>query len=141
MTADDSTDSTDSGGPNESTTDSTDSGGPDEPATGPPRDYPGRGPAGSDAADERGRPRPSYDVPAGETAAECGYCGRPLPDEGLLALHRGLAHSGELTPDERSSFESAREAEGERLRLFRLKSLAALVVLYFGLLMTYALVT
>jgi hypothetical protein len=70
---------------------------------------------------------------------DCRYCGRRFAREEWLALHRGLDHEGrELTTEERAAFEAAREAEDYELRLFRLKALAALVVLYFGFVMAYA---
>ncbi|MFB6120667.1 MAG: C2H2-type zinc finger protein [Halobacteriaceae archaeon] len=77
---------------------------------------------------------------APDSAPTCDRCGEPFPDEHLLALHRGHAHE-DLTPTERSAFEDAREAETGSLRLFRLQALGALVLLYFGFLMAYAVVT
>jgi len=87
------------------------------------------------------RPDPAdYDVPADATPADCEYCGRQFATESLLALHRGQAHGAELDADQREAYESAHEAEDDDLRRFRLKALAVLVLLYFGLLMIYALV-
>jgi hypothetical protein len=74
-----------------------------------------------------------------EDAVRCAYCDRPFGDERRLALHRGLVHEHELTPEERAAFEDTRETEREELRLFRLKALGVLVLLYFGLLMAFAL--
>ncbi|WP_436930374.1 C2H2-type zinc finger protein [Halosimplex halobium] len=82
----------------------------------------------------------AYEVPPDETAAECEYCGRPFESEGLLALHRGRAHEAAITDDERAAYEEAYEAESGQLGRFRLKALAILVLLYFGLLMVYAVV-
>jgi len=82
----------------------------------------------------------AYDVPPDRPAVDCDYCGRPFADESLLALHRGLAHSADLTEAEHAAFEATYETETGQLRRFRLKTLAALVFLYFGLLMVYALV-
>ena len=81
-----------------------------------------------------------YDVPADADPERCPECGRPFVREELLALHRGQAHAETLGEDEIEAFEDAYDGESERLRLFRLKALIALIVLYFGLLMTYALV-
>lgn len=83
----------------------------------------------------------AYDVPADVDAAVCGECGRPFPDADLLALHRGLDHAGSIEGADRETVERARAAESRRLRLFRLRALVGLVVLYFGLLMVYAVVT
>jgi len=82
----------------------------------------------------------AYDVPPDETPVECEYCDRPFESAGLLALHRGRAHESALTEDQRTAYEEAYEAESGQLGRFRLKALAALVLLYFGLLMVYAVV-
>ena len=71
---------------------------------------------------------------------ECPYCGRPFAREEWLDLHRGHSHPNDLTADEIDSFREAHAAEEAALRRFRLKALATLLVLYFGLLMVYALV-
>lgn len=81
----------------------------------------------------------TYDVPSGEPAYECPYCGRPFPEERLLALHRGLDHLDRLDDEERDAFESAYAAETEPLKRYRIAAVGVLVVLYFGLLMAFAL--
>lgn len=86
-------------------------------------------------------PERDYDVPDGAAAATCPDCGRPFPDEALLALHRGHDHDAALDDGGREAVERARAAEAADLRLFRIKALGALVLLYFGLLMVYAVVT
>jgi len=73
--------------------------------------------------------------------ATCERCGERFPSERLRDLHRGLEHYADLGADERSAYEAAYESETEDLHSFRLRALAALVVLYFGFLMTYAVVT
>jgi len=85
--------------------------------------------------------RAAYDVPAAVTAHTCAYCGQPFASEDLLVLHRGQAHADAIGDDELADFEAAFEAESDELRLFRLKAVGALIVLYFGLLMVYALAT
>jgi hypothetical protein len=80
------------------------------------------------------RPAPDASAPT------CAHCGDAFPTERLLALHRGRAHEAELGPTERTACEEAIEAESAALRLFRLKALGGVVLLYFGLLVTYALV-
>jgi hypothetical protein len=82
----------------------------------------------------------TYDVPPGASPVECAYCGRPFESEGLLALHRGRAHGSAITDDERTAYEEVHDAESGQLQRFRLKALAILVLLYFGLLMVYAVV-
>lgn len=68
----------------------------------------------------------------------CEYCDRRFAENDLLALHRGLAHGGQLAEREREAFETAYAGEEEELRLFRLKALLALMVLYFLLLFAYS---
>jgi hypothetical protein len=80
-------------------------------------------------------------VPDGETAHACDRCGRPFPDAESLTLHRGLTHYGDLTSEEREAFADAYESEETDLRRFRIVSLGLLVLLYFGFLMVYAVVT
>ncbi|MFB6224083.1 MAG: C2H2-type zinc finger protein [Haloarcula sp.] len=81
-----------------------------------------------------------YDVPPDATAYDCSYCGRPFARESWLALHRGLAHPNELDEEEVEAFRAAHEDEEEALSTFRLQALGALVLIYFFLLMVYALV-
>lgn len=69
---------------------------------------------------------------------ECAYCGRRFADGDLLALHRGFEHPAAIDDEERAAFETAYAAEDEDLRLFRLKALLALIVLYFTLLFAYS---
>lgn len=72
--------------------------------------------------------------------ATCERCGERFPSERLRDLHRGLEHYRDLTDAERAAYEAAYESETEDLQSFRLRALAALVLLYFGFLMTYAVV-
>lgn len=81
------------------------------------------------------------DVPPDATPHVCEHCGQPFARERHLALHRGLEHAASLSEAERQAYESAHDEEVEELRRFRLLALAALVALYFGFLMTYAVVT
>ncbi|WP_232701319.1 DUF7410 domain-containing protein [Halobacterium wangiae] len=74
-------------------------------------------------------------------AVECPHCGEPFHDERLRDLHRGLEHYDGLDDAERDAFEEAYLAENADLRSFRLRALAVLVMLYFGFLMVYAVVT
>lgn len=80
------------------------------------------------------------DTTALDDAPRCSYCGETFPTERLRALHRGLEHYDSLDDDERDAFEDAYHDESEDLRSFRLRALAVLVALYFGFLMTYAVV-
>lgn len=80
-------------------------------------------------------------VPADESPVECPYCGRPLESEQLLVLHEGLKHWERLSSDRRERFRDAYQDENEDLRTFRLKMLGLLVLLYFGFLFAYSVVT
>ncbi len=73
-------------------------------------------------------------------ARECDYCGHPFPTTYRLVLHKGLEHPQQLDDDEEDAFLSARADEEDELRTLRLKALGALVLLYFGFLMLYAIV-
>lgn len=81
------------------------------------------------------------EIPSDATPARCPYCDDAFPDEELLALHVGLDHGDVCTPEERERFEEAFEAETEDVRLFQLQAVGMLVLLYFGLLITYAVAT
>jgi len=70
----------------------------------------------------------------------CPYCERRFAREEWRALHLGRAHADRLDEGERESVRAAREQEAEALRLFRLQALVALVLLYFGFLIVYAVV-
>ncbi|NHN49928.1 C2H2-type zinc finger protein [Halostella sp. JP-L12] len=80
-------------------------------------------------------------VPPGETTHDCPYCGRPFSDPEYRTLHVGLDHHEECTEAELEAFQDAYREEGEEIRLFRLKAIGALVLLYFGFLFTYSFVT
>jgi hypothetical protein len=82
-----------------------------------------------------------FDVPPGADAVRCSRCGQPFARDRHLALHRGLDHWSGLTDDEREAFEAARADEEADLRRFRIVALGVLVLVYFGFLFVYALVT
>ncbi|MFC6951353.1 DUF7410 domain-containing protein [Halorubellus litoreus] len=88
------------------------------------------------ATDTEGRVATS--VPADATAHECPYCERPFTREDRVALHVGLQHYDVCTPGEEEAFEAAYLAENAEIRRYRLKAAVALILLYFGLLMVYA---
>ena len=71
---------------------------------------------------------------------DCPYCDRRFAREEWLALHRGLEHGERVGETEREAFEAAYDAEAEGIRLFQLKALAVLVLVYFGFLLVYAFV-
>jgi hypothetical protein len=81
-----------------------------------------------------------YDVPDNAPTHECPYCGRPFAREEWLALHRGLEHPSRLDNEEVAAFRDAHDEEEEAIGTFRLQALGALVLVYFCLLMIYALV-
>ena len=79
-------------------------------------------------------------APDGTTAGtfDCPYCGRRFAREGYRDLHLGQVHADRLDAAERAAYEEARDAEAEEIRMFRLKALAVLVLVYFGFLIVYA---
>ena len=79
-----------------------------------------------------------YHVPSEEDGVVCEYCGAPFADARFRALHWGLEHDERLTDDQQARFEEAVADETDDLRLFRLKALGLLVLVYFGLMMAYA---
>jgi hypothetical protein len=70
----------------------------------------------------------------------CPYCGQPFAAERLRTLHYGLSHPEDLDEAEVTAFREAHADESDAIRQFRLRALGALVVLYFLLLMVFALV-
>lgn len=86
------------------------------------------------------RPRRPTDGsrPPTDGAPLCPYCGRPFPTPRIRALHLGRTHPTRLTGAEHERFEAASAAEAAELRRLRLWAIAALVVLYFGLLFAYS---
>jgi hypothetical protein len=80
-------------------------------------------------------------VPPDAPVHRCAYCDRPFAAESFLVLHRGLAHADVLSAAEREVFESAYADEEADLGRFRIVALGLLVLLYFGFLFTFAVVT
>jgi hypothetical protein len=80
---------------------------------------------------------PSDPAGTGETF-DCPYCDRRFAREAYRDLHLGQEHGARLDAGEREAYEAAHDAEAEAIRLFRLKALAVLVLVYFGFLMVYA---
>jgi hypothetical protein len=78
------------------------------------------------------------EVSAHDGPAACPYCGERFGRARYRDLHLGHVHPEALGEAERAAVEAARDAEAEALRMFRLKALAALVVVYFGFLVVYA---
>lgn len=68
----------------------------------------------------------------------CPYCGTGFPTANLREFHLWQRHAEELSDAERERITAAYEAEQTDLREFRMKALAALVLLYFGFLLAYA---
>jgi len=86
-------------------------------------------------------PVATADPPDDDRTHDCPYCDRPFAREEYRTLHVGLDHPDDCTESEVEAFQAAYREESEELRLFRLKAVGALVVLYFGFLFTYSLVT
>jgi hypothetical protein len=85
--------------------------------------------------------RPATAVPDGESpAARCPYCERPFASERLRAIHVGETHADRATDAERTTYESARDEEGDSLFVYHLKIIGALVALYAILVVLYMVV-
>ena len=67
----------------------------------------------------------------------CRVCGRAFPESRLLVLHRGVRHAAALTDAEKEAYVEAYREEEAALHSFRIRALAVLVVLYFGVLFLY----
>jgi len=83
-------------------------------------------------------PSPETHIPEDETPVVCPYCGFELPDDEQCRLHLGLEHYGELGEAEREAFKRNYTEEETALNRFRIIALGALVALYFGFLVVYA---
>lgn len=73
-----------------------------------------------------------------KSGPKCTYCGRTFATEDLLALHYGHQHENQLNTEEWTAYNAAYEAEADALRLYRLKAVGMIVVLYFSFLFAYA---
>jgi len=80
-------------------------------------------------------------VPDDADAHRCPYCDRPFASRERVDLHVGLQHYEGCDDAQADAFEDAYTAENQSIRLFRLKAAAVVVLLYFGLLMVYSVVT
>lgn len=91
------------------------------------------------------RPKPDterqFEVPTDATPHRCPHCSRPFVTERQRDLHVGLRHGDLAEEQEQTAAGRAVEVERDDLRRFRLKALGVLVILYFGLLFTYSIVT
>lgn len=74
------------------------------------------------------------------TPATCPTCDREFASSRLRTLHRGEAHPDHLDDEGWNAVVAAREAEAADLRRLRLRMGLALVCLYFGFVVLYALV-
>ncbi|MFB6304350.1 MAG: C2H2-type zinc finger protein [Haloferacaceae archaeon] len=97
---------------------------------------------GTDAAGHAGGDEgPATAVPPDAPVYECEHCGRPFASERYRALHRGRVHPSALSEAEREDYEAALAEERADIRRFRIVALGVLVLVYFGFLFAYALVT
>ncbi|MDS0299354.1 DNA-binding protein [Halogeometricum sp. S1BR25-6] len=76
-------------------------------------------------------------TPEDSESSVCRVCGRTFPEPRLLVLHRGVRHAGALTDEEKEAYTEAYRDEEAALHSFRIRALAVLVVLYFGVLFLY----
>ena len=81
-----------------------------------------------------------YDIPPETDVQDCPYCDRPFAEADQRDIHIGVDHADAMTDEQREAFEAAWAAEDDALRQYRIIAVGVLVLIYFGLLMTYALV-
>ncbi|ADJ15698.1 DUF7410 domain-containing protein [Halalkalicoccus jeotgali] len=74
---------------------------------------------------------------ADEAPATCPECGRPFARTEYVTLHLGLDHPEVLSESDRERFVEVYRGETEEMKRFRLKALAALLLVYFGFLYLY----
>lgn len=84
-----------------------------------------------------GEPDPTTGAGAETPEFVCDECSRAFYTEDLLVLHRGVRHSKALDAAEQEAYREAYAAEERKIRSFRLRALAVLVLLYFGFLFLY----
>lgn len=79
-------------------------------------------------------------VPADDPQYDCAYCDRVFARERHRDLHRGQAHPDRVGESAAAAYRAAVESERESLVRYRYVALGALVVLYFGFLVAFAVV-
>ncbi|HMB49939.1 DUF7410 domain-containing protein [Natronoarchaeum rubrum] len=80
---------------------------------------------------------PVVSVPEDASAQQCPYCDRAFHEERHRTLHKGLDHPDRIDDAEREAFQDAYRGETDEIKVFRMKVLGSLVVLYFFLLFAY----
>lgn len=81
-----------------------------------------------------------HDSPV-EACETCPYCDREFPNQDILTHHKGHTHADDLSERERDSVRDALNRETTQLRTYQLQALILLILLYFGFLLVYAVVT
>lgn len=83
-------------------------------------------------------PTTEVSVPSGSETYGCPHCGRVFPRARQRDLHRGQDHPAVLDDDEVDAYREAAQSEWDSLRRYRYVALGALVLLYFGFLIAFA---
>jgi len=84
---------------------------------------------------------PEFAVPDGERrTARCPHCDRPFRTDRLYALHLGEVHPEACADDDRERYDEAYREESHDLFTFHAKVVVSLLLLYFGVTYTYAVV-
>ncbi|WP_331236444.1 DUF7410 domain-containing protein [Natronorarus salvus] len=84
---------------------------------------------------------PEFAIPDDERpASRCPHCERPFRTDRLADLHLGEVHSESCSEAERESYEEAYREESHDLFTFHAKVVVSLLLLYFGVSYTYAVV-
>lgn len=79
--------------------------------------------------------------PSVEAYETCPYCDREFPNQDILTHHKGRTHADDLSERERDAVRAALKQETTQLRMYQLEALILLILLYFGFLLVYAVVT
>jgi len=93
---------------------------------------------GSRVADDTTTPDQS--VPADAERFDCPHCDRVFARERHRDLHRGQTHPDAVSEAAATAYREAARAEWAALRRYRYVALGALVLLYFGFLVAFAVV-
>lgn len=81
-----------------------------------------------------------HDIPI-KACETCPYCDRKFPNQEILVHHKGRTHADDISEREQDSVRDALEQETTQLRMYQLQALILLILLYFGFLLVYAVVT
>lgn len=83
---------------------------------------------------------PEFVVAEDDSPVRCPHCNRPFRTEHLYDLHLGEVHPQACSEEELNAYEEAYDAESHDLFTFHAKVVVALLLLFFAITYTYAIV-